>query len=188
LSPSRPRGRRRWFPADLPATWLYAYATVWIVTLVSAAVVVIAGPPLIVPVRHVLGLTLSAHRNPHPNIGRILASVAHNTPIVGWPLLLGIMGAHRHPTARYGADGVLLACVLLNTLQVGAALGAYGTALLAYIPNVPFEWAGLALGASAWLLQRRRALTVGQGFALLALIVGVLLCAATLETVGVPHR
>jgi hypothetical protein len=143
---------------------------------------------LIVPVRHVLGLTLSANRNPPPDIGRILVSVAHNTPIVGWPLLLGIMGAHRHPLARRVADGVLLVCVLLNVLQVGAALGAYGAALLAYIPNVPFEWAGLALGASAWLLQRRCALTVNEGFALLAVIVGVLLCAATLETAGVPHR
>ena len=67
-------------------------------------------------------------------------------------------------------------------------LGAYGVALLPYIPNVPLEWAALALGASAWLVQRRRPLTLREGFVWLALIVGVVLCAATLETVAVPHR
>ncbi len=58
---------------------------------------------------------------------------------------------------------MLLACIIVNTLQVGAALGAYGTALLPYIPQLPLEWGGLALGASAWLVQRRRALTVSEG-------------------------
>ena len=71
---------------------------------------------------------------------------------------------------------------------MGAALGAYGARLLPYIPQLPIEWAGLALGASAWLLQRRRALTVPEGLALLALTVCVLLCAAVIETVAVPHR
>jgi hypothetical protein len=50
------------------------------------------------------------------------------------------------------------------------------------------EWGGLALGASAWLVQRRRALTVAEGLGLLALLAGVLLCSAALETVAVPHR
>ena len=83
---------------------------------------------------------------------------AHNIPIVAWPLLLGVLGAHRHRLARQSptaSAGVLIA----NTLPVGAALGAYGAALLPYLPQLPLEWAGLALGASAWLVQRRRALT-----------------------------
>ena len=98
------------------------------------------------------------------------------------------MGAHRHRIGRQIADTALLACIIVNTLPVGAALGAYGPALLPYIPQLPLEWAGLALGASAWLIQRRRALTVSEGLALLALIAGVLLCAAVVETVTVPHR
>ena len=168
--------------------WLYAYAAVWITTLVPAALVALAGQALALPVRHLLALALTAHRNPPPGIGHVLALAAHNIPIAAWPLLLGLTGAHRHHLATHIADGALLACIILNTLPVGAAVGAYGTAALPYLPNVPLEWAGLALGASAWLVQRRRALTVPEGLGLLVLAVGVLLCAAALETVAVPHR
>lgn len=75
-----------------------------------------------------------------------------------------------------------------NVVIVGVALGAYGHPLLAYIPQVPMEWAALALGASAWLMQRREPLTVREGLAMFAVIAGLLLCAAVIETVAVPHR
>jgi hypothetical protein len=168
--------------------WLHAYAAVWIATLVPAGVIALAGRTLALPVRHLLGLALTAQRNPPPHIGHVLALAAHNIPIAAWPLLLGLIGAHRHRLATHVADGVLLACIILNTLPVGAAFGAYGTAVLPYLPQLPLEWGGLALGASAWLVQRRRALSVPEGLGLFALIAGVLLCAAALETVGVPHR
>jgi hypothetical protein len=179
---------RRWLPAGLPAAWLYAYAAVWTATLIPAALVGLAGGALALRARHLLALTLTAQHNPPPGIGPVLALAAHNIPIASWPLLLGVMGAHRHRLAMHVADGVLLACIILNTLPVGAALGAYGSPLLPYVPQLPLEWAGLALGASGWLLHRRRALSFSEGFALLALIAGVLLCAAAIETVAVPHR
>jgi hypothetical protein len=186
-APSRRTGSR-WLPAGLGVAWLYAYAGVWIATLVPAALVALAGQPLVLPVRHALGLALTAQRNPPPGIGHVLFSEAHNLQIVAWPLLLGLIGAHRHPLAKHVADGLLTACIIVNTLQVGAALGAYGTPLLPYIPQLPVEWGGLALGASAWLIQRDRALTVSEGLGLLALITVAVLCAAVLETVAVPHR
>ncbi len=179
---------RRWLPAGLPLAWLYAYATIWTATLVPAALVALAGRPLALPVRHLLGLALTAHRNPPPRVGHILALAAHNIPIAAWPLLLGLAGAHRHRLATHVADGVLLACIILNTLPVGAAVGAYGASLLPYIPQLPLEWAGLSLGASAWLVQRRQVLTVSTGLRLLALTAGALLSAAVVETVGVPYR
>jgi hypothetical protein len=188
LSASPERTGRRWLPAGLAAAWLHAYAAVWIATLVPAALIALAGRVLAVPVRHVLGLALTAQHNPPPDIGHALALAAHNIPIAAWPLLLGLLGAQRHRLATHVADGVLLGCIILNTLPVGAALGAYGTTLLPYIPQLPLEWGGLALGASAWLTQRHRALTVPEGLGLLALTAGVLLCAATLETIAVPHR
>jgi hypothetical protein len=188
LSASPERTGRRWLPAGLPAAWLHAYAAVWIATLVPAGLVALAGPALALPVRHLLGLALTAQRNPPPHIGHVLALAVHNIPIAAWPLLLGLVGAHRHRLATHLADGVLLTCIILNTLPVGAALGAYGTAVLPYLPQLPLEWGGLALGASAWLAQRQRTLSVPEGLGLLALIAGVLLCAATLETVAVPHR
>ena len=188
VSSSSERTGSRWLPAGLPAAWLYAYTAVWTATLAAAVLVALAGQPLVLPTRHLLALALTAHRNPPPRIEHVLALAAHNIPIAAWPLLLGLTGAHRHRLATHVADGVLLACIILNTLQVGAALGAYGAALLPYLPQLPVEWAGLALGASAWLVQRRRALTVPEGLGLLALIASVLLCAAVLETVAVPHR
>jgi len=188
LSAPLERTERRWLPAGLPAAWLHAYAAVWIATLVPAALVAVEGEPLVLPVRHVLGLALTAHRNPPPSIGQILLSEAHNLPVVGWPLLLGLIGAHRHRAAKRVADGLLTSCLIINSLQVGAALGAYGAPLLPYLPQLPLEWGALALGASAWLLQRRQTLTVPEGLGLLALTAGVLLLAAALETVAVPHR
>jgi hypothetical protein len=179
---------RRWLPTSLPRAWLYAYIATWIATLTPAVLIALAGRALTLLVRRLLGLALLAHRNPPPRIGHVLALAAHNIPIAAWPLLLGLMGAHRHRLTMHVADGVLVACMILNTLPVGAALGAYGATLLPYVPQLPLEWAGLALGASAWLVQRHRALTVTERLWLLALSSGVLLCAAVLETVAVPHR
>ncbi len=113
---------------------------------------------------------------------------SHNIPIFSWPLLLGAFGAHRSRFQIRIADGLLAACIFVNTAQVGVGLAAYGWALLPYLPQVPLEWAAAALGVSAWLVQRRRALTVREGFAVFALIVVVLVGAAVLETVAVPHR
>jgi hypothetical protein len=188
LSPPFGQGARRWLPAGLPATWLHAYAVIWIATLAPAALVALVGQPLALPARHLLALALTAQRNPPPHVGHVLAVAAHNIPIASWPLLLGVLGAHHHRLATHIADGVLLACIIVNTLPVGAALGAYGGAVLPYLPHLPLEWGGLALGASAWLVQRRQALTVSEGIGLFLLIACVLLCAAVLESVGVPHR
>jgi hypothetical protein len=186
---SRRRGtRRRWLPVGVGRTWLYAYGGVWATTLTTAAVIGLVGHPLAAPARRLLGLTLTAQGNPPPQLGHIAALAAHNIPIASWPLLLGVLGAHHHRLATHVADGLLLACIIANTLPVGAALGAYGTAVLPYVPQLPLEWGGIALGASGWLAQRRAALTVKGALSLFALIVGVLICAAIVETVAVPHR
>lgn len=129
-----------------------------------------------------------AQHNAPPRVGHVLWLAAHNIPIMSWPLLLGVLGVHRSRVARHVTDGVLLFLVTANTLPVGAKLGAYGLALLPYLPHLPLEWGGLALGASAWLVQRRTALTVREGLGLFVLIAGVLVCAAIVETVAVPHR
>lgn len=179
---------RRWLPAGAGSAWLRSYGGVWLATLAAAAVVALAGPALQAPARRALGLTLSTRRNPPPRLAHVLALAAHNIPIASWPLLLGVLGAHRHRLARHLADGLLSACILANTLPVGVALGAYGSALLPYLPQLPVEWAALALGAGGWLVQRRRALTAREGALCTALIACLLLLAAVLETVAVPHR
>ena len=148
----------------------------------------LVGRPLAQPARRLLGLALSAPRNPPPHVGHVLALAAHNIPIASWPLLLGVLGAHRHRLATHVADGVLLACIIANTLPVGAALGAYGTALLAYHPA-----AASGVGRPGARRERvARAATTSahrqRGDRVFVLIACVLLCAAALETVAVPHR
>lgn len=182
----RPPARRRRLPAGLAKTWLYAYAGIWSLTLVLAAGAAVGTVGVRASVRHLLGLSLKP--DPAPQLGHVLDLAAHNIPIVSWPLLLGVLGLHSSRLGRGFADSMVAAYVVANALPVGAALGAYGTALLPYVPQLPIEWGGLALGACGWLVQRRQPLSVREGLGLFALIVGVLVCAAVVETVAVPHR
>lgn len=177
----------RTLPGGLSRAWAQAYSAIWAATLGAAALVAAIGP-LNQPVQRLLGLRLDANGTPPPHPAHVVALAAHNFPIAAWPLLIGVLGAHRKPVGRHVADAVLIACLSINVLPVGAALGAYGPALLPYVPQLPLEWAGLALGASAWLMQRRRALAASQGVAVAALIGIVLICAAAVETLAVPPQ
>jgi hypothetical protein len=167
---------------------LGAYGLIWAVTLATAAAFWLIGEPITAPARAILGLRLSAQQNPRPDLAHVLALLAHNTPIAGWPLLLGPVEADRRRSTRALADVLVLASVLANAVPVGSALGVYGARLLAYLPHLPLEWAALSLGYSSWPMKRRHALTAGEQLARFGLIVGFLLAAATVETVAVPHR
>jgi hypothetical protein len=188
LAATTPRHAGHGRLGELRRAWLAAYGATWVLTLIPAALLAIDVAKVDGPVRHTLGASLNPQQNPPPNIGHVLMLVAHNLPLAAWPLLLGVMGAHRRRLTRQLTDTLVAAWLTANVLPVGAALGAYGPRLLAFIPQVPFEWAALALGASAWLMQRREPLTIREGLALFAVIGGLLLCAAVLETVAVPHR
>jgi hypothetical protein len=181
LSAAAPRRR-----SELGRAWLRAYVDIWAATLGAAAAVAVI-TPLKPVVRHLLRLHLHANATPAPNVGRIVGLAAHNVPLAAWPIVLGVVGAHRSRVGVRAADCVLATWLAVNMLPVGWAVGAYGPPILAYVPHLPFEWAALALGASGWLLQRRRALTLTQGLTLLALTSALVLCAATVETLAVPH-
>jgi len=177
-----------WGRGGTLAAWACAYVGVWAVTLTGAAVVAVAGPRSSVAVRAALDLTLAPGRNPPPSAGHSLALAAHNIPIAAWPLLLGVARIEHSPRARRAADILVLACLLVNAAPVGAALGAYGVRLLPYVPQLPLEWAGLALGYASWLVGRRRALTARERATWLAALVVVLIAAAVVESYAVPHR
>jgi hypothetical protein len=169
-------------------TWLITYGGIWTLTLAGATIVTIGGRTLGVPVHQLLALRLSPDTNPQPDLGRVLALASHNIPIVSWPLLLGAIGAHRNDVGRRIADCLVAACVAANALPVGAALGAYGAALLPYVPQLPLEWGALAVGAGSWLQNRRRPVSFRESLGRFAVVVCVLLCAAAVETAAVPHR
>jgi hypothetical protein len=169
-------------------TWPTAYAAIWLSTLTSALVVAGLGRGVGARVRDLVGARLDPVGNGSRTLDRVLSLAAHNFPIVAWPLLLGVMGAHHNRLGRFSADVAVLASALVNTASTGAAIGAYGARLLPFIPQLPLEWAALALGVSAWLMQRRRALLVGEALGLLLLMAAMLLAAAVPETFMVPHR
>lgn len=184
---SRPRPEARLLAAGVWRCWLAAYAAVWGVTLLCAGVVALTGGPLQEPVRGLLGLRLNPSRTVRPELAHALALAAHNIPVCCWPLLLGVIGAHRSPVGRRLADVLVAGSVTVNVMQVGLALGAYGLPLLPFVPQLPFEWAALALGATGWRLQRARPLTVRQGVSLLMVAVLLLVFAGFLETFAVPR-
>lgn len=138
-----------------------------------------AGAPLVGPVRDVLALSFAP---PPPGLARLLALWAHNTPIAAWPLLLTPLGAHRRNASRRLADLTLAACMLANALPVGAAIAAYGSRLVAYLPQMPIEWAGLACGPAWWIAARRRAPGGRAALAWGAATCALMLAAASIET------
>jgi hypothetical protein len=175
-------------PGAAGRAWLTAYLGLWGATVVGFAVVLLAGHAGSETTRRLLGLTLGAAHKPPPGAGQVISLAAHNIPIAAWPLLLGPVGAERHRLARRGADVLVAACVAANTMPVGAALAAYGPALLAYIPQLPLEWAGLAIGYGSWLRARTGGLSSSARAGCLLAIVLVLLTSAVLESAAVPHH
>ena len=166
--------------------WAAMYAAAWACTLGTAVMVTVAGGAAQKISRSVLGLSL------HPAAARgglldVLALAAHNTPIAAWPLLLTTAGAHRGPRLRLAADTAVVACLLVNTVPVGAALGAYGPPVVAFLPQLPLEWAALAVGYASWLQQRHTPLPRRQRVTRLVVIAGLLAGAAVLETYAVPR-
>jgi hypothetical protein len=166
--------------------WLGWYVTVWASTLATAGLVVITGEQA--SARRVLALRLSPASNAPPGAAHVLALAAHNLPITCWPLLLGLTGVQRHRVSRKATDMLVLSCLLVNTLPVGAALAGYGLALIAYVPQLPVEWAALALGYASWPRQRARPMSARERVTWAALLSGLVMLAALLECAGAPHR
>ena len=73
-------------------------------------------------------------------------------------------------------------------IPVGAAIGAYGTPIVSYLPQLPLEWAVLAL-ALAGYRHARPSERPGPLLALSsAVIVVMITAAAAQETYATPHR
>jgi hypothetical protein len=165
--------------------WLRAYAGLWSATLVAAlATALIPGAGTIV--RELLSLRSNPVAAPPSSLPHALALAAHNLPVAAWPLLLGVRGAQRSAIGRRSADCLVLAVLLANVIPVGAALGADRVRLLPFLPQLPVEWAALALGTSGWMLQRRGIVRVWARAKLLLMLAALVLCAAVLEIWAVP--
>lgn len=137
--------------------------------------------------RHLLRLSLTASHNPPPSLPPALSIAANNTLHCVWPLLLGFLGAQRRRFTRLLADTAVLANLLLPSILVGCALGGYGARLFPFLPHIPFEWAGVSLGCTGWLVERRLPLGWGERAGAVALTASLLMLAAVCESWLVPH-
>ena len=173
--------------ASLTRAWLLSLALLWLATAL-AAVAATTVEPVAHLARALLALRLRAATNPVPSAGLALALAAHNVQASGWPLLLPALGAHRHNCARSLADAAVALSIALNGTLVGLAIGAYGSRLFPYIPQLGLEWGGVALGGAGWLLTRRGAISVRALAVVAGLLITTLGAAAIVETVAVPHR
>ncbi|MCW3033334.1 MAG: hypothetical protein JWM60_1679 [Solirubrobacterales bacterium] len=168
------------------ARWPLVFLALCAFTVAVGLVVLGAGESLAVPVRGWLALRLSAARTPAPSAGRALALAAHNLPVAAWPLLLDAAGAGHSTRSRRIARCLVCGALGANAFPVGAAFSAYGIRVARFAPQIPLEWAALALGASVGLSLGP--LRSKDRIAVLATLAALLAGAASVETFGVPHR
>jgi hypothetical protein len=176
------------FPCGLARAWGCCYIAMWCITALSALAVGLSGNPVQAGLHRMLGMHLAARLAPRAGLMRVVFLLAHNLPAFSWPLLLGVRGDHRRRASRTRASLLLTAVVCVNVALVGAAFGVLGTRLVAFVPQLPAEWAAYSLGASTWIVQLRRPLTAAHRRACFSVLVALALIAAILETFAVPHR
>jgi hypothetical protein len=156
---------------------------VWTLTA-AAALITTALPPVGALARHELRLALVPASAPPAT--RMLNVALTNAFAAGWPLLLALLDGPQR-AIRLVHRALLAGWLVVNVIPVGAAIGAYGTRILPYLPHLPLEWTAIALALAGYLHARERQ---APGRALLAPALGlavVLIAAAALETYATPH-
>jgi hypothetical protein len=129
---------------------------------------------------------------PHPASGRTvgyaLGLLVNNALVALWPLT-GLFLLRDAPRSwRRAFIGVVVVSALRSVVPLAAAVGLWGTRLLPYIPNAPFELGAITTSGVLYVLRSEdrislRALRYGT-----AAVGLLLLIAAALETWAVPVR
>ena len=133
----------------------------------------------------------ASNTRPHPtltgSLGDALEIFANNLRVLAAPFICVALGFPDSRTGRHVGDLLVLAITALSAIPVGIELLRWNTVLLAYVPQLPVEWAAFSTAVTAWLAARRGVdrRTVAE---LAAVTTGLLLLAACLETWCVPHR
>jgi hypothetical protein len=108
--------------------------------------------------------------------------------VLAAPFLLVLLGFPQSRLGRHAGDLIITALTAASTIPVGLELGRWQSRLLPYLPQLPLEWAALALAIHAWVLARPGQLTVRELMPLAGVVLALLTCAACLETWATPHR
>jgi hypothetical protein len=140
----------------------------------------------------VLDPTLAGGTRPHPALTGSLADAGsilqNNVRVLAAPFLLVALGMPQSRLGRRVGDVTVAALTAASTISVGLELGRWGTLLLPYLPQLPLEWTALTLAADAWIVARSGRITVRRLASCGAIVLGLLACAAALETWATPHR
>jgi uncharacterized membrane protein YidH (DUF202 family) len=135
---------------------------------------------------------LAGSTRPHATLTGSLGDAAgilqNNARVLAAPFLLVLLGCPRSRLGRAVGDVIVTALTAASTIPVGVELGRWQGRLLPYLPQLPLEWAALALAVHAWVIARHDHLTIRQLAPLAVVVLGLLICAASLETWATPHR
>jgi hypothetical protein len=135
---------------------------------------------------------LASSTRPHAtltgSVGDATGILQNNARVLAAPFLLVLLDFPQSRLGRHTGDLIVTALTAASTIPVGLELGRWQGRLLRYVPQLPLEWAALALAVNAWVIARSGHLTIRQLAPLAAVVLGLLICAASLETWATPQR
>ena len=70
------------------------------------------------------------------------------------PFLLVVLDFPQSRLGRRAGDLIVTALTAASTIPVGLELGRWQGRLLPYLPQLPLEWAALAVAVHAWIIAR----------------------------------
>ena len=132
--------------------------------------------------------TTRPHATLTGSLGDALSILQNNARVLAAPFLLWLLGFPASRTGRLAGDMLVALLAAASAVPVGLELGRWHARLLPFLPQLPLEWAALAVAISAWLAARHNHAQPSQLALLAALTLALLVAAAALETWATPHR
>lgn len=167
-------------------TWLRAIGWSFVGLSLGSVAVAMLVSPWRVEVRHLLGVELAPATAPG-SASMAAWIAANNVREAAIPFLCLALRPRRWPWLLRAGDVVVWSCLTVNVTLGGLALGAFGPGLLAYLPQWPFEWGGLAVALAAWTRARKGPRDFCE-LLLLTVVAALLLCTGALvETFATPQ-
>jgi hypothetical protein len=153
---------------------------------ITVAAAVVIGLTMIGCLLGWLAPSLAGNTRPHPaltgTVGNAVSILVTNLRVLAIPFLLAGLGLGRSRTGRLVGDIALGLLTAASTLLVGVQLGRWQSQLIPFIPQLPIEWAALAVSLSAWVLVRDRSRGHRQLLILAMVAVALVVVAAGVET------
>jgi len=136
--------------------------------------------------------SLAGHVPPHPTLhgtlGDAASILANNVRVLAAPFVAVVVGFQETSFGRRVGDLLVILIAAVSAVPVGIALAHWGTRLTPYVPQLPTEWAALAIAIATWIDSRDRTTPAGRVGASAVAVLLLLVISASLETWCTPHR